>query len=952
MKKLLTIAATVLGGYSILAADLRISDLPEATSVVGSNTLPVVITPRAVGGLSQITASNLLRSLITFPGFPGSSATNAVADINGNPSNHQFIVVTTNGFVPGSSSASGLNGNTNYINIPQASNYISGFLLSNDWAQFKASQSGSFVLTNFLFLGMSNVDLTQFIVSQGKLIFRDGGRDTNHILYGGINGSAGYVTWTNAATDGRFALVDSNRTPILRLRYTNDPASPTILHSKIYYGGGSDAGGPFVIPGHYWEDHQFLLPDFVNDPGIDTTYVQLSINYDDFFAWLFKQNRFLIQDTGGGGALYNIFSNSLSLANFSYGDTNANHIIYGRGMTIRAQNIAPPYIPYINSSYNLSNLVIGSGLLLSGNTLSATASGGSPGGLDMAVQFNQGGSTLAGTNTFKLDRTNVMLTIGRDDISTASILIQPNLWFQSAALGSSITTTNGAPLAINVSNATHWTFQNNAFNFAFIPQTDNSYDIGTPSFRVRTNYANWIDTSNFLSKGSIILTNHAPAVVGTNLQLNGTLGDYYEVFLNGITGGNGVTNIIFTNIQQTIVAEIWATNGSSVNLMFDAGNSFPAGWYYDQAIIPVDTNGPTRVTVWRSSRGTNVLVKTKSFSLQAAGSNVLLTNWAQATITVSNNASGSGGSTNLDSIFVTNQVVYIPLELNGSNTVNTSGTTNNWDMRLATFRPYTNFIIGATNGITLSNVIRGASGIATFIGANGWSNYFAIKATAGINIKWMNWITNGFFDFIVRPNNSYTLQFFADRDTNVNAWVSTDDTFIPGFTYQVGLGSSNITVPGKMFFSTAVTTNNNLVTVFTNLASYTVPGNTLTNNGDQVIADWGGRILSGTNTLNFGYTGVNTNVLSTGSFTNLGPINYNATLIITRTSANAAHVEGYFAVPNGNGVFFNYTNVNAEIATDTGTNATFKFDTFKTASSGVVSITNNYFKVRYEPASR
>jgi len=981
MKKLLTIAATILGGYSIFAADLRISDLPISITVEGSNTVPTVVTPGAIGGLHQISWSNVLNSLKLFPNWPGANATNAISDINNNSSNHQYLELTTNGFFPALSSGSGTGGATNSFNLPQATNFRSGFILSNDWTQFKGAQSGSFILTNFLFLGMSNVDLTQFTISQGKLLFRDKGVITNLVNWMGVNGDHGSVTWTNTLNDGRPALVDSNRTPIFTLRHTNDPLSPSILHSKIYYGGGTESGFPFGTPGHYWEDHQFLLPDFVNDVVTDPAYVQLSINYDDRIAWIFRQNRFLIQDTAGSGTspsgYYNVLSNELNLVNISHGDTNANTRIYGRGITLHSQVIPADVIPYLNGHRDLTNLTIGAGLSLVAGTLTATASGGSPGGGDKAVQFNQGGATLAGTNRFEYDRSVgvEMLTLKVASAPT------PALHLQDTSAGdnrlyitpNSIVQSNGAFLVVvkNNANLRGWYMESlaaSAVAGSWSPLSDTLEDIGNWNARVRTNYTAFHDYSNSIKRGWASNSAAAPFVLGTNLVFNGATNDYFETFITGNSGGNGLTNFIFTNIVQSITVECWVTNGCSVNLMFDAGNSFPAGWYYDQAIIPVDTNGPTRITVWKTSRGTNVLVKTKTFSLAAAGSNALLTNYITGQIIVTNSASGAGGSTNFDSIFVTNQTVYVPLELNGSNSV-TPTATYNWDMRLNTFRPITNFV--NTNVVfTLSNVIRGASGISAFIGSgNALSNTVVVAATSGINIKWMNWATNGNSDLLVRPNYSYVLQFFADRDTNVNAWVSTDDPYNPLNLYtlnswsagvsnfvgtnilvQAGRSSSNATVGGTMFISTTAFTN--LLTTFTNIATYTVPANTLTNNGDQIIADWAGRILSGTNTFNFGYTGANTNILSIGSLTNLGPINYSARLVLTRTSANAVHADGYFSIPPGNGVYYSYTNVNAEIATDTGTNSQLVMNTAQGTSTRPGSLTNNFFKVRYEPTSR
>lgn len=124
----------------------------------------------------------------------------------------------------------------------------------------------------------------------------------------------------------------------------------------------------------------------------------------------------------------------------------------------------------------------------------------------------------------------------------------------------------------------------------------------------------------------------------------------------------------------------------------------------------------------------------------------------------------------------TNQIIYIPQDYNGSNTVNDYA----WDMSLNTFKPVTNFV--NTNMVfTLSNITKSASLISEFIGNPGTTNTVLIKAVSGANIKWKGWNTNNNGGGIyVRGGYSYTFQAFADRATNVSAWVTTDDPYAVG----------------------------------------------------------------------------------------------------------------------------------------------------------------------------
>jgi hypothetical protein len=167
--------------------------------------------------------------------------------------------------------------------------------------------------------------------------------------------------------------------------------------------------------------------------------------------------------------------------------------------------------------------------------------------------------------------------------------------------------------------------------------------------------------------------------------------------------------------------------------------------------------------------------------------------------------SGSG-STNtpvigVGDIFLTNQIAYFRDDYNGSNGVTAVAVTNNWDLRIGTFHSITN-PIGTNWTAQLSNITQSASFFTGFRGigttAAGYSNQFSIRATAGVNIKWMNWQTNGNYDVLVRPGYTYHLSGLATEATNVNVFVGTDDPNVAPITL---LSTINLT------FSNAVGTN-------------------------------------------------------------------------------------------------------------------------------------------------
>lgn len=140
---------------------------------------------------------------------------------------------------------------------------------------------------------------------------------------------------------------------------------------------------------------------------------------------------------------------------------------------------------------------------------------------------------------------------------------------------------------------------------------------------------------------------------------------------------------------------------------------------------------------------------------------------------------------------------------------------------------------------------------------------------------------------------------------------------------QAGASSSNFTATGLIFFGTGSFTNLNGSGTLTNLASITIPANTLTNTGDSIRADWGGRMANAlANTNQFQLVYGSQVVLDTGLQRASNTV-FKASAILTRTGPASQHVEATFVWGPGGGVPFAETNVNLEISQTNGINNLF-----------------------------
>ncbi len=154
-------------------------------------------------------------------------------------------------------------------------------------------------------------------------------------------------------------------------------------------------------------------------------------------------------------------------------------------------------------------------------------------------------------------------------------------------------------------------------------------------------------TNDFLSMGNSVLggaviTNTIRVLgtnlafpTGTNLIADGSIASYFTHAIHGRTAG--ITNIVFTNILdgQTIVLDLFATNGTQVQLCTAPAVQIPDAWYHDGVAIQVNTNGFSRVFVSRYGNWTNVTVWTPSFGFLSGAGLTDSTNFATRIITQS-----------------------------------------------------------------------------------------------------------------------------------------------------------------------------------------------------------------------------------------------------------------------------------------------------------------------------
>lgn len=455
------------------------------------------------------------------------------------------------------------------------------------------------------------------------------------------------------------------------------------------------------------------------------------------------------------------------------------------------------------------------------------------------------------------------------------------------------------------------------------------------------------------------------------LSSDGVFNGTNEHYVTNLTANLTVT---LTNLQNGTEYSLTVSNPAQYSVTI--ANLPATAWVeHPYAAGGAATNGITQFKFQRTGTLTNAYDRGRLLQI-TNGANITITTNAEQLVISS--TGGSGSTNNVieadGNIIITNQVLYYTLDqYNGSNGVTASTLTKNWDMSLSTFKNVTNFV-GTNLVFNISNVLAGESLITTFVGIGGYSNTIAFASTSGTNLTFLNWATNGNYDIQVRPGSYYTVQMYADRQSNVCVWVSSNDPYVPvssvwhyavnsgisnlvatNLVFQAGRGNSNAWAPGRIFWANDVKTNHSGDGTFTNLQTYIVPGNTLSNKGDSVTFTMKGNFAAATATTNdlqakYG----STTFLDTG-FVTASNCTWEAVIDIERNNNGSQRiyskidwiVNGAAGVQNNGTLSTWRTNsVTAEV------NGVTNIFAFRCASRTASTITNDLFYVDYFAAPK
>ena len=195
------------------------------------------------------------------------------------------------------------------------------------------------------------------------------------------------------------------------------------------------------------------------------------------------------------------------------------------------------------------------------------------------------------------------------------------------------------------------------------------------------------------------------------------------------------------------------------------------------------------------------------------------------------------------------------------------------------------------------------------------------------------------------PGNIAMANLFVTNSATIYSTLTAGSNIL----VRAGQSASNAFVGGVIYFDmTSNRTNlNATITTFTNLATNSIAANTLTNNGDMVIAEWAGVMANASaNTNQFRILYGSQTVIDTGTQI-ASNCTWNAEVKIARTGNTSQLVMGHFEWGPGGAVPFAFTNVN--IVTSQ-TNGLSTYIALQGAARRVGAHTNNYFRLKYEPA--
>jgi hypothetical protein len=430
-----------------------------------------------------------------------------------------------------------------------------------------------------------------------------------------------------------------------------------------------------------------------------------------------------------------------------------------------------------------------------------------------------------------------------------------------------------------------------------------------------------------------------------------------SLILTNLSGTGALTN---ANALQPANANLtnWALYSTNTWNDRQGGSLNLTNWSNIPTGAMANVVSTTFLTNWANAVSNYVTAATNSASV---------TNWItqrQLASAILTNLSGTGAITNLIGVtnspihaagnfHVTNQLLRVNEEFNGK-TVFT-----NLDFTGSIIKTMTNAITGSrTNNLT--NAVGGASMIVYVLGDTATATDFNYTFTAAsANIRWVNATTNSNgIDVLIHSNQVYVFRFDVVTNatgpaTNIIASWMTDSPrpiLNDPIPISAGAGTSNAWVGGVVFLDAiTATTNLQATAVYTNLFTFTIPANTLTNLGDELEFYLAGNFRFATANTNGFKCIYGTSTLFDTGFLTISNCPWKAIITITRTGNSTQRVETeVIAQTPAAGSFGNATltayRTNMPLAQVNGVTNIFAF---QGTSRVVAAITNDYRRIKW-----
>jgi len=672
----------------------------------------------------------------------------------------------------------------------------------------------------------------------------------------------------------------------------------------------------------------------------------------------------------GGNVLFNYPAG----AGFYVTENTANKVTVGRGGTdgfvgIGTANETPSALLSVGTGSRFQ--VDSTGTVRSSSIIITNLPGATPEPFLRIAQTNGRGYAEFTTTNSVIATNRFVLSIGSNTVSAGQLFRVHSTAISAGINNIVVTNDSGTDFQPASANLTNWSniptgAMANVVSTTFLTNWANAISNYVTAATNSASVTNWITTrqpadavlSNLVGTVARNVTNFI-SLSTTNATSKPLTNSYTAGVLTmfGIEQGSG--HAITMNASNIVSANDWAQTASTTNVV---GVS---NWVNSVSNYVTSATNSASVTNWITQRQPASANLTNWSNIPTgAMANVVatdyLTNWANAI----SNLAQTKGITNtpivaVGNLHVTNQLLRANEHLNGG-TVFT-----NLDFTGSIIKTMTNAITGSrTNNLT--NAVGGASMIVYVVGETATAtdrNYTFTAASA--NIRWMNSPTNAnAIDVLIHSNQVYTFRFdvvtnATGPETNIIASWSTDsqrpilNRLVP---VSAGAGTSNAWVEGRVFLDAVTATTNHTGTDnYTNLFTFTVPGNTLTNEEDEVEFYLSGQSRFHTATTNSLKCIYGTSTIFDTGFITASNCPWKASIRITRTGNSSQRVEAEVrwnvnaAIGSfGNGTLSTYA-TNMPLAQVNGATNIF---VFQGKSRIAAAITNDYKLVRWNPGTR